>query len=52
MSQNTRTAFIRQMLEDREAIAPSPDFSYKARLKSRRDYDELYRRSLEDPEGF
>ena len=34
--QNTRTAFIRQMLEDREAIAPSPDFSYKARLKGRR----------------
>lgn len=52
MSQNTRTAFLRQILEDRESIAPSPEFSFKARVKSRQDYDALYRRSLEDPSGF
>lgn len=52
MSQNTRTAFIRQLLGDEKTIAPSPEFSYKARLKSRQDYDGMYARSLEDPEGF
>lgn len=52
MYQNTRAAFIRQMIEDQQAIAPSPEFSYKAAVKSRQDYDSLYRRSVEDPEGF
>ena len=52
MHQNTRTAFIRQMLEDQQRVAPSPEFSYKARVKSRQDYDALYRRSIDDPEGF
>ncbi len=52
MSQNTRTAFIRQMLGNEESISPSPEFSYKALVKSRQDYDRLYRESIEDSEGF
>lgn len=52
MHQDTRSAFIRQMLENEKTIAPSPEFSYKALVKSRQDYDDLYRRSIEDPEGF
>ena len=43
MEQNTRAAFIRQMLKDESMIEPSPEFSYKALVKSRQDYDELYR---------
>ena len=52
MQQNTRSAFIRQMLENEERIPASSEFSYKAHIRSRQDYDALYRRSLEDPDGF
>ena len=52
MEQNTRAAFIRQMLKDESMIEPSPEFSYKALVKSRQDYDELYRRSIDEPEAF
>jgi len=31
---------------------PSPDFSKAAYIKSREEYEVLYRRSIEDPEGF
>lgn len=49
---NTRNAFIRQLLENERSIEASPEFSYKALIKSRQDYDELYHRSVEDPEAF
>ncbi len=49
---NTRAAFIRQMLKDERSIEPSPEFSFKAHLKSKADYDEMYRRSVEEPEAF
>ncbi len=52
MKKNTRTAFIRQLLENERSIEPSPEFSYNALVKSRQDYDDLYRRSMEDPESF
>ncbi len=52
MEHNTRAAFIRQMLKDEESIEPTQDFSYNANLKSRQDYDEMYRRSIEEPEAF
>lgn len=52
MHQNTRSAFIRQMIENEDRISASSEFSYKAHIRSRQDYDALYRRSLEDPEGF
>ena len=31
---------------------PSPEFSKEAYIKSRKEYDGLYRRSIQDPEGF
>lgn len=52
MKKNTRTAFIRHMLENEHSIEPSPEFSYKALIKSRQDYDEMYQRSIEEPEEF
>lgn len=52
MRKNTRNAFIRQLLENERSIEPSDEFSYNALVKSRQDYDELYQRSIEDPEGF
>ena len=41
MKKNTRTAFIRHMLENERSIEPSPEFSYTALIKSRQDYDEM-----------
>ena len=52
MTQNTRVAFIRHLLKNERAIEPSPDFSYKALVKSRQDYDAMYKRSIDDPEKF
>ena len=52
MTQNTRVAFIRHLLKNERAIEPSPDFSYKALVKSRQDYDAMYKRSINDPEKF
>lgn len=52
MRKNTRNAFIRQLLENERSIEPSDEFSYNALVKNRQDYDELYQRSIDDPEGF
>lgn len=52
MEQNTRAAFIRQILSDGRPVEPSAEFSYRAHVKSRQDYDALYRESLEDPSLF
>lgn len=52
MDHNTRAAFIRQMLKDEQSIEPTQEFSYNAHLKSRQDYDEMYRQSVEQPEAF
>ena len=52
MHQYTRSAFIRQMIENEDRISASSEFSYKAHIRRRQDYDALYRRSIEDPEGF
>lgn len=47
-----RSAFVTRTLENEQTVEASPEFSFKALVKSRQDYDELYRRSVEDPEGF
>ena len=52
MNKSTRAAFIRQMLEGEHTIHASSEFSYKANIKTRRDYDALYRESIDDPNGF
>lgn len=35
-----------------QAIAPPADFAANAHVKSMEQYDEMYKRSIEDPEGF
>lgn len=52
MKSNTRAAFIRQLLENEPVIEPPANFSHKANVKSRHDYDALYRASIEDPNKF
>jgi acetyl-CoA synthetase len=42
---------IDNMLHETRVIAPSPEFVAQARV-SRQQYDEMYRRSLDDPDGF
>ncbi|MGA9425385.1 MAG: acetyl-coenzyme A synthetase N-terminal domain-containing protein, partial [Terracidiphilus sp.] len=37
--------------EDR-VFPPPPEFSRHAHIKSLEEYDALYKRSIEDPEGF
>lgn len=51
MTDQTLTDHIDNMLHESRVIAPSPEFAARARI-SREGYDELYRRSLDDPEGF
>ncbi len=43
---------INSLLKEDRVFAPSSDFSDSARIKSREDYDRIYKRSIEDPEGF
>ena len=52
MAKSTRATIIKHMLEGECAIEPSPEFSYKAHIKSRQDYDAMYQWSIEDPEDF
>lgn len=52
MKKSTRTAFIRHMLENERSIEPSPEFSYKALIRSRQDYDSMYERSIREPQEF
>ncbi len=37
---------------DRKRIPPDPAFAAKAHVKSFEEYDRMYRRSIDDPEGF
>ncbi len=48
---NDVTGQIDHMLHEQLAVAPSADFVRRARF-SREDYDTMYRRSLDDPDGF
>ncbi len=43
---------ITSVLGENRKFQPPPDFSAKARIKSMAEYEEMYRRSVEDPEGF
>ena len=43
---------INSLLKEDRQFAPSPSFSAGAHIKSREDYDRIYKRSVEDPEGF
>ncbi|MCH7909961.1 MAG: acetate--CoA ligase [Candidatus Hydrogenedentes bacterium] len=43
---------IEHMLEETRMFEPSPEFSERAHIKARAEYDAMYQRSIEDPEGF
>lgn len=40
------------LLAEKRIFPPSREFSKKAHIKSIEEYEELYKRSVEDPEGF
>ena len=43
---------ISVLMEEKRTFSPSKEFSAKAHIKSMQEYEELYKRSIEDPEGF
>jgi len=43
---------VESMYMERRVFVPSREFVEKAHLKSRREYEEIYRRSFEDPQNF
>src|SRR5215470_11967679 len=43
---------ISSLLKEDRVFTPSSSFSAGAHIKSREDYDRIYKRSIEDPEGF
>jgi len=43
---------ISVLLDEQRSFPPSEEFSRKAHIKSMAEYEEIYRRSVEDPEGF
>ncbi|WP_034385392.1 acetate--CoA ligase [Deinococcus sp. YIM 77859] len=51
MTDHTLTDHIDAMLHEHRVIAPPADFAARARV-SREQYEAMYRRSLDDPEGF
>ncbi len=43
---------ISVLLDEQRSFPPPEEFSRRAHIKSMAEYEELYRRSIEDPEGF
>jgi acetyl-CoA synthetase len=43
---------INSLLKEERVFEPAPAFREGAHIKSRAEYDRIYQRSLEDPEGF
>jgi len=43
---------IKVLLEEKRTFPPSKDFSEKAIIKTLEDYERIYRKSIEDPDGF
>jgi acetyl-CoA synthetase len=40
------------LMDEKRTFPPSKEFSAKAHIKSMAEYEKLYKRSIEDPEGF
>lgn len=47
-----RETKITSILEEKRLFNPSPELRDRARIKSREEYERMYRRSIEDREGF
>ncbi|TAN45737.1 MAG: acetate--CoA ligase [Nitrospirae bacterium] len=43
---------IEVLMEEKRTFPPSKEFSAKAHIKSMAEYEALYKRSVEDPDGF
>src|SRR5260221_5602679 len=43
---------ITSILKETRSFAPSPEFSAKAHVKSLAEYESLWKRAKDDPEGF
>jgi acetyl-CoA synthetase len=43
---------ITSVMEETRKFSPTAEFSSKAHIKSMAEYEEMYRRSVEDPDGF
>ncbi len=52
MSDPTGQAAIESVLREDRVFPPPPAFTAAAGIKSRAEYDVLYRRSVDDPDGF
>jgi acetyl-CoA synthetase len=52
MSQQLQQPDINSLLKEDRVFAPSAEFSASAHIKSRADYDRIYKQSVQDPEGF
>ena len=45
-------ANITSTMQEHRLFPPKPEFSAKAHIKSREEYDRLYRESIDNPEKF
>jgi acetyl-CoA synthetase len=52
MSQQSEGPDINSLLKEDRVFAPSTEFSASAHIKSRADYDRIYKQSVQDPERF
>jgi len=52
MAQATTEQAISSTMQENRVFPPSPEFSAKARIKSRAEYDKLHRESIDRPEEF
>jgi acetyl-CoA synthetase len=44
--------YITSILKENRLFSPPNEFSEKAHIKSMKEYEEIYKKSIEDPEGF
>ncbi len=40
------------LMAEKRTFPPSKEFSERAHIKSMKEYEQIYKRSIEDPEGF
>ena len=52
MSQTQSQTGITSALQENRVFPPKPEFSSKAHIKSRAEYDKLYRESIDQPDTF
>jgi acetyl-CoA synthetase len=52
MSSTLNTTDIESVLREDRKFAPQEEFAKQARISSFAEYEKLYKRSIEDPEGF